>query len=215
MFRRPPDQISEQEQQALFRQMLASSGPQPQPGGMPNKQQQGPETDDPIMQMMQQMMGGAGGGAFGQGGDFPAGLASMFGGQQAKETGRGDQYIWRIVHAVCAFAIAFYAVFALPFSGSQLARSASAGDSGLPTIFYMFMTTELVLQTSRYFMDQGKLPASGILATVGNFLPPPYSGYVRLISRYSAIWTTIVTDAMVIVFVLGFTAWLKGDLGAA
>jgi len=59
-------------------------------------------------------------------------------------------------------------------------------------------------------MERGKVAQGGILATVSNFLPMPYKGYVSLIARYSGIYTTIVEDAMVIVFVLGCVAWWHG-----
>lgn len=169
-----------------------------------------------MAQMMEMLLGGAGmdGAA---GGGLPAGLAAMFGGQGAEgtqEEGRSYQYVWRIVHAVIALAIGLYAAFVLPFTGTAMARESSIGSTGLPRIFYMFVTAELVLQTSRYFTDQGRLPASGILAGAAKLLPQPYAGYARLISRYSIIWTTVVTDAMVIVFVLGCVAWWNGPLDA-
>jgi hypothetical protein len=33
---------------------------------------------------------------------------------------------------------------------------------------------------------------------------------VRTIGRYSVIYTTVVSDAMVVVFILGATSWWKG-----
>lgn len=174
--------------------------------------------EDPMAQMMEMLMGGAGMGGMG-GTDGPlAGLSSMFGGQQARVTANSTQYIWRIVHAVIALVIGLYAAFGLTFTGSEYERVATSGPGRVggtvPRIFVMFVTAELVLQASRYFVDQGKPPATGILATVGRFLPQPIMGYVLLLSSWSVIWFTIVSDAMVIVFILGCVAWWNGPLPA-
>jgi hypothetical protein len=45
---------------------------------------------------------------------------------------------------------------------------------------------------------------------VAGILPAPYSGYVRTVGRYSVIYSTVVSDAMVVVFVLGATSWWRG-----
>jgi hypothetical protein len=76
----------------------------------------------------------------------------------------------------------------------------------------MFATFEVVLQSSRFFIERGQLQGSGILSTVGGMLPEPYSGYVRLIGRYSVIYSTVVSDAMVVVFVLGAASWWRGGV---
>ena len=76
--------------------------------------------------------------------------------------------------------------------------------------FYLFATFEVVLQSSRYFIERGQLQGSGILSTVAGILPAPYSGYVRTVGRYSVIYSTVVSDAMVVVFVLGATSWWRG-----
>lgn len=161
-----------------------------------------------MAQMMQQLLQGTG--MEGSGGGLPAGLSAMLGGQQQQEEGRSDQYIWRIIHAMISFAIGVYAAFFMSFTGSEFERTSSTEQGVLPRIFYMFVTAELVLQTSRYFMDKGRLPTSGMLMGLGQMLPEPISGYLRLISRYSIIWTTIVSDAMVIVFILGCMTWWHG-----
>lgn len=201
-----------QDQQELLRQLLAGTNPQPQPDGFPNQQM--PGADDPLMQMMQQMMGGPGGPGLGGPGatnGLPPGLAGMFGGQTTtQQPVSGADYIWRIVHALFALALGLYAVIKLPFTGTETARVEFTQDSQGSRLFWIFATTELVLQSSRYFLDQGQLPPSGIISTIGMMLPEPYAGYVRTFSRYSVIWTTIVSDAMVVVFILGCMAWWQG-----
>ncbi|KAL9051081.1 MAG: hypothetical protein Q9162_006254 [Coniocarpon cinnabarinum] len=202
MFQRPL-QNEAMDQQEMFRRMLRA-GADDDPGA------QGQE-EDPMMKMMQQMMG-----TFGADGQQSAGmppnLTNMFGGGQDQEqpqVSSGD-YIWRIVHALFSLLLGIYTVTTLAFTGSSLSRSQYATDPIGPRLFWMFATAELVLQTTRYFVDRGKLPPSSFLGKIAAFLPEPYAGYLRLLNRYSIIYTTVVSDALVVVFVLGCFAWWKG-----
>ena len=184
---------------------------------------------DPMMAMMQQMMGGAGGmpGGPGQGppGDLPPGLANMFSamsGAGAPEPSpeQSSAWVWRLVHSLFSLGLAVYIVFRTPFTGTKLSRTAAPGDDWMQEsiqgetfahFFYLFATFEVILQSSRYFIEKGRLQGSGILSTIGGFLPEPYAGYVRVLGRYSVIYSTVVSDAMVVVFVLGAASWWNGD----
>ena len=177
-----------------------------------------------MMAMLQQMMGGGAGPMPGMPGDLPPGLANMFAamnGAAAPEPSpdQPTAWIWRLVHSICSLALAVYIVLQTPFTGSQLSRDAFLNDDwtapSTPTqnvahFFYLFATFEVVLQSSRYFIEKGQLQGSGILSTVAGILPAPYAGYVRTIGRYSVIYSTVVSDAMVVVFVLGATSWWRG-----
>lgn len=210
MFQRQPPSANGQDPQALFRQMLMASGAQDQgaPGAAGG---QAPGSEDPMMQMMQQLLGGAGGGADGSsGGGLPPGLANMFGGQQQSEPDTYANNIWRIVHAAFSLLLGLYAAVNFTFTGSKAARSQYAVEGVASQLFWIFATIELLLQSSRYFIDGGKLPVSGIMGGLGQMLPEPYANYVRIFSRYSIIYTTVVSDAMVVIFVLGCVAWWKG-----
>lgn len=195
----------------------------------------GPPQDDPMMAMLQQMMGGGPGGMPGMPGgpgqagaspgDLPPGLANIFsamnGGAAAPEPSpeQSSAWIWRLVHSVFSLGLAIYIVLQTPFTGSKIARdnlldedwtAQSTPAQTFAHFFYLFATFEVVLQSSRYFIEKGQLQGSGILSTVAGILPPPYGGYVRTIGRYSVIYSTIVSDAMVVVFVLGATSWWRG-----
>lgn len=193
----------------MFRQMLMSQeyNADGQPGTTPQTSRE--QTDDPIMRMMEQMMGGAGSEASGA---IPPGLANMFGAgtPQQQEPADAANRIWRIVHAMCALLLAFYAVSASTFNGSKLARASLTDGAAMPQLFWMFTTIQLVLQSSRYFIDRGQLQVPGIFGTVASFLPAPYSDYLRMVARYGTIYTTIVSDAMIIIFVFGCMAWWNG-----
>jgi hypothetical protein len=185
-----------------------------------------------MMAMMQQMMGGAGGmpGAPGQAGgppgDLPPGLANLFsamGGSGAAPEPSPEQssaWIWRLVHSFFSLGLAIYIVLRTPFTGTKLSRTAAPGDDWMQEsvrgatfahFFYLFAVTEVFLQSSRYFVEKGRLQGSGILSTVAAFLPEPYAGYVRVVGRYTVIYSTVVSDAMVVVFVLGAASWWNGD----
>lgn len=164
-----------------------------------------------------------------QPGDVPPGLANLFsamGGGAAASEPSSDQssaWLWRLVHALFSFGLAVYIVSRTPFTGSKLSRefhgdnddwtSDTVSNDTFAHFFYLFATFEVVLQTSRYYIERGQLQGSGILSTVGQLLPEPYAGYVRVVGRYSVIYSTVVSDAMVVVFVLGFASWWRG--GAA
>jgi hypothetical protein len=158
--------------------------------------------------------------------DLPPGLANMFAAMQGGPTAepspeQSSAWIWRLVHSLFSFALAIYIVLQTPFTGSELARHSQSLHNDDWTVqptpaqnfarfFYLFATFEVVMQSSRYFIEKGQLQGGGMLSTVAGILPPPYGGYVRTIGRYSVIWSTVVSDAMVVVFVLGATSWWKG-----
>ncbi|KAF2760553.1 hypothetical protein EJ05DRAFT_498512 [Pseudovirgaria hyperparasitica] len=196
--------------------------------------------DDPQMRMLQQMLGGfdpnAAGGA-GAGGDplagLPPGMQQMMaamtggtgmGGPQETAPVPTTTYVWRIVHAVFALGLAVYIASQTAFTGAKSARRSAQNDGGFglddfelvndvgKRLFWLFATAEVVLQSSRYFLERGALPQSGIFGMLSSVLPEPFSGYVRVVGRYSVIYTTVVADAMVVVFVLGCVAWWRGGI---
>jgi hypothetical protein len=166
--------------------------------------------DDPMMKMMQQMMGGIPGEGAGGMPSFP--------GAPVPADQDPYAYLWRIVHAVFALGLGFYIAFATTFTGTKFERDLSAmgsTESGVSAasvhFFWIFATAELLLQSSRFFLEKGKVQQGGWMGTIMGFLPEPYKGYLGLILRYSRIWTTISGDAMVCVFVLGVCAWLRSN----
>ncbi|KXL43548.1 hypothetical protein M433DRAFT_5517 [Acidomyces richmondensis BFW] len=192
-------------------------------------QQQGGD-DDPMVKMMQQfsnIIGGSGNAEDPNSQsqtqqDLPPLLKAMLKGQaqtekeSAQAPTKGSAYVWRIVHAVFAFSLAIYIASTSSFNGTKLARSqteyGTSSDAELGhRLFIIFTSVELVLQSSRYFIERGQLQGSGIVATIANsgILPDPYAGYVRTLGRYMTIAQTIVSDAMVVVFVFGALAWWR------
>ncbi|PVI05933.1 hypothetical protein DM02DRAFT_639019 [Periconia macrospinosa] len=188
---------------------------------------QPPQSDQDMMAMMAQIMGGGTGAIPGSGTPGASGqndmLANLLSGMQGGEPPppspeKSSAWLWRLVHALFSLGLAIYIVLQTPFTGSKLARTIQEKDEWEETrtestfshFFYLFATFEIVLQTSRYFIEKGQLQGSGILSSIAQFLPPPYAGYVRVIGRYSVIYSTVVSDAMVVVFVLGAASYFNG-----
>ncbi|KAK4637841.1 uncharacterized protein CLAFUR5_00893 [Fulvia fulva] len=187
----------------------------------------GGQEEDPMAKMMQQMMS-----IMGQGGgdpndpnskppELPPMLANMLSGQKAddvKEPATSSAYIWRIVHAIFSFVLASYICLTSTFNGSKLARSENVytQDAGYglgPRLFVIFTSAELVLQSTRYFMEKGQMQSGGMLAGIVNsgMIPQPYANYIRIAGRYITIAQTVFADVMVVVFVLGCMAWWTGN----
>ncbi|EME49826.1 hypothetical protein DOTSEDRAFT_68576 [Dothistroma septosporum NZE10] len=191
------------------------------------QQSQDGEEEDPMAKMMQQMMS-----MMGQGGgnphdpnskppELPPMLANMLSGQQAddvKEPATVSAYVWRVVHAIFSFVLASYICLTSTFNGSKLARGENvytheAGYGLGPRLFIIFTSAELVLQSTRYFMERGQMQSGGMLAGITNsgMIPQRYANYIRIAGRYITIAQTVFADVMVVVFVLGCMAWWTGN----
>jgi len=189
----------------------------------------GSAEDDPMVKMMQQITGLMGGNPQNpndpnQQPEIPPMLQALMGGgrkEQQKAPETGSAYLWRIVHTLFAFTLAIYITMTSTFNGSKLARSQSvytdeAGYGFGPRLFIIFTSVQLLLQSTRYFLEKGQLQGSGMFATVANsgMVPEPYAHYIRTAGRYVGILRTIISDAMVVVFVFGALAWWRGMAAA-
>ncbi|KAF4450986.1 hypothetical protein F53441_5977 [Fusarium austroafricanum] len=190
--------------------------------------------EDPMMKMMSQLMAGAGlppgsmppfpgmpGVAPGQGPSVPP----------AAVRNSASTNLWRILHALVALGLGFYIVILSPFTGSKIERERAvlagttpadpliaAAEPELETelehrkklFFWTFATAETLLLTTRFFLDRRGNPPSGIVGTVVQFLPQPAKGCVEIVMRYGQIFTTVRSDMLACIFVLGAVAWFKG-----
>jgi hypothetical protein len=125
-------------------------------------------------------------------------------------------YVWKALHACFAIALAIYIVVTTSFVGTRAARRqeppavhVAPGISGV-NFFWLFATIELLLQSTRFFLEKGRAPQESWLGKIARLLPPPFAGYLAVSARYSVIYTMIVQDGMLIVFVLGCVAWWNG-----
>ncbi|KAL8915119.1 MAG: hypothetical protein Q9171_000422 [Xanthocarpia ochracea] len=205
----------------LLRRAPSPQGAQSRPG-----QQQAGDQDDPMVRMLQQMMGGISGAEGDDRNGLPPDLAALLGGGVAAyepgtagqgKVGKGESvegYLWKIAHAVFALMLGIYITVVTTFNGASYSGMktvpGSIDEETGHRLFWIFATAEVVLQTSRYFLEKGTITQSGWIGMVTQMLPEPWKTYAGLVTRYSGIWTTVVEDAMIVVFVLGCVAWWKG-----
>lgn len=171
-------------------------------------------------------------GLFGAGG--PDGLQA----QQAAAVTDKSANIWRLLHAAFALGLGLYIALSTTFTGTKTERdfgaissTSTVTTSGIKTeddfgdfvvdggaqsieqtrayFFYLFTSIETVLLTTRYFLDKHRAPPSGIVATIAGFLPGRLGSGVRHALRYGEIFSTVRSDALVCVFVLGVCCWLR------
>lgn len=183
--------------------------------------------DDPIMKMMSQMMGGAGAGGTG----FPPGsspfpgmpaMSGMPGQPQPVAQGPSSYHtFWRLIHTIVALGLGLYVAFLTPFTGTKIERESAAmahaqhlavddeNEHNKRMFFWLFATSEAVLLTTRFFFDKGRAPPPGIMWTIVGFVPEPFKGYLSVVLRYGQYFTTVRTDILTCMFVLGVCSWLR------
>ena len=212
---------------AELRALLRAGAPPP---GIDHESGQGGQTDDPMVKMLSQLMGGMTPGADGSappdGNGLPPGLAAMMGvgagapGSTQPEGGTYD-YVWKILHASFAFALGVYVTgtstaFAGPvvrIPGKLADESVVAGRNRV-NLFWAFATAELILQSARYFLERGRTGSGigGWMGMASGLLGEPWGSYVRLLARYSGIWSTIVEDGCMLIFIVGVVSWWNGAI---
>ena len=211
-----PGQSQEQDDDPMMRllhQMMGGIAGEP-----------GVELDGRLKKKKNDMLSSTGGG----GSASMPGIGSPGQQQGASVVANKSAYVWRILHALSALMLGIYLVSHASFtSSSRLTPGRSIGqpptspvsgtvetDQPVTNMFWIFATAELVLQGSRFVLEQGKdCSQGGWLHLIGGVLPEPWRGWARLTEQYSGIWKTLAEDAMVVVFVLGIVGWWRGMEG--
>jgi hypothetical protein len=196
--------------------MDPNGGRQGQPGA--GAAGEAPGEEDPIMKMMAQMMGGGAGGpgglpGFPPGGAFP-GMPGFPGQQQQVQ--KPDPYtsLWRVLHAVVALGLGLYIAILTPFTGTKAERDTDAlsdeeNEHRKRLFFWVFATAESLLLSTRFFLDKGRTPPTGIAWTVVGYLPQPFAGYASHALRYGGMFATVRADILACMFVLGVCSWWR------
>lgn len=213
-----------------LRQMMLGFDPS-MAGGGPG----GPDGEDPMMKMLTQMLGPGAvppnfGGANGAGAANPfAGganpFAAMGGMQPPQQAAAPDTYaaMWRLLHFVLAAGLGLYIALLTSFGGSKIERERAAfaattagegvgeGEDVLRRYFFWtFGTAETILLTTRFLLEGRRGAPPGILGTVLGFLPEgKMKSMVGTGLKYSRIFSTVRSDILVCVFVLGICSWLR------
>ncbi|KAG0251209.1 hypothetical protein BG011_007785 [Mortierella polycephala] len=146
-------------------------------------------------------------GGFGTG--VPPGFTPII--PQADTTARW----WKLLHLVLSFLLGIGVVYREYRRQGDLERfDGLATDKPLPygvyqvepiPVFWYFVTMELILQSSRMFLHGITASPSSTLATIAGFLPEPFADAIRVFMRYRLIWSSLVQDLSVVVFIVGVT----------
>ncbi|KAL7963570.1 hypothetical protein V8C34DRAFT_265975 [Trichoderma compactum] len=216
----PEPSLSEEQ----LRQMMLGLDPPDQAG--PGVGATGPGLppgmeDDPIMKMMSQMMSAGSIPGFGgaDGASNPFANMNLPQQQAAVQLPKASSVsFWRLIHALVAVGLGLFFVLTTNFSGSKVERerTALAFDQEVDEeterrknlFFWAFATAEVLLLSTRFFLDKRSTNATGFVATAISYLPQPYRGYIEVGQRYFQIFSAVRTDILTCVFVLGVVSWL-------
>ncbi|KAF9081757.1 hypothetical protein BGX23_000473 [Mortierella sp. AD031] len=122
---------------------------------------------------------------------------------------------WKLLHFVLSVLFGLGVVYAEYSRQGDFGRfDALATDKPMPygvyqvapmPVFWYFVTMQLILQTTRMVLHGVTASPSSTLGTIAGFLPPPFSDMIRIFMRYRLIWSSMVNDLSVIVFIIGLT----------
>ncbi|CAO3630124.1 unnamed protein product [Cunninghamella echinulata] len=118
---------------------------------------------------------------------------------------------WNILHLLSMILLGFYAIY-LEWSTMGMNRLALLlqSNSGLSysgihvPLFWYFVTIELCLQSARLFYQKGGIATNSTLGAIATQLPSPFNNIITVLLRYRLIWSCLVQDCCVLVFIIGF-----------
>ncbi|KAG0328193.1 suppressor of loss of ypt1, partial [Podila humilis] len=126
---------------------------------------------------------------------------------------------WKLLHFVFSLLLGLGVVYQEYRRSGDLDRfdslatdkplSFSASQVAAIPVFWYFITMELILQSTRMFLQGVTASPSSTLGTIAGFLPPPFSDAIRVFMRYRLIWSSLVSDLTVVVFIVGMTITLS------
>ncbi|KAI8089259.1 uncharacterized protein BX664DRAFT_263269 [Halteromyces radiatus] len=119
---------------------------------------------------------------------------------------------WNLIHLLSMLILGFYAVYmewaAVGMTRmAQLLQATSNDIYGLShsgPLFWYFATIELCLQSARMFYQQGTMASNSTLGALATQLPPPLNNIITVFLRYRLIWSCLVQDCCILVFIIGF-----------
>ncbi|KAG0273164.1 hypothetical protein BGZ95_011020 [Linnemannia exigua] len=122
---------------------------------------------------------------------------------------------WKLLHFALSVIFGLGVVYAEYRRQGDLGRfDALATDRPMPygvyqvapmPVFWYFVTMQLILQSTRMVLHGVTASPSSTLGAIAGFLPPPFSDMIRIFMRYRLIWSSMVNDLSVIVFIVGLT----------
>ncbi|CAG8619133.1 283_t:CDS:2 [Ambispora leptoticha] len=181
----------EEQQQQLFQSSLLSSS-----------EETSPQTMFPFLSPEMRLLGST----------FGIGI----GGQNNSKNSRAKT--WQLIHFVVTFSLALYIVsYKLLFGVNSWhhfnyliydnPNYLSNNELSIP-LFWYFITLELILHATRFFLDQQQLQENKPFHDSINFvpnLPYPLPQVITILMRYRLIWNNFWEDLCTMVFVFGIT----------
>ncbi|KAI8381029.1 uncharacterized protein BYT42DRAFT_530656 [Radiomyces spectabilis] len=161
------------------------------------------------------------------GGQFPfnpAFLSNMQQQQQQQQTvADTSKKYWQLLHLIAMIWLGCYAVY-MEWTKVGIERFASLlwtnpnemghlayADVHVP-LFWYFVTVELLLQTGRMVYQKGTMASTSTLGALAAQLPSPFGNIVTVALRYRLIWSCLVQDCCILVFIIGLAELLSASL---
>ncbi|KAG0174978.1 hypothetical protein DFQ30_001453 [Apophysomyces sp. BC1015] len=145
------------------------------------------------------------------GGQFPfnpAFLANMQQQPQEQTVDPSNKY-WNLLHFVSMIWLGFYAVYvewttagSERFASLLSSNPRDEGNLSYPAIHF----------AARMLYQQGHMNTNSTLGSIAAQLPPPFSIIITVILRYRLIWSCLVQDCCILVFVIGLAEVLSAVL---
>ncbi|KAI8075089.1 hypothetical protein BC940DRAFT_224543, partial [Gongronella butleri] len=116
---------------------------------------------------------------------------------------------WNLLHLVSMLILGLYAVYkewtlvGVDRLASLLEHSSDYTLQGGQPLFWYFATIQVALQSARFASQQGTMASTSTLAAIATQLPPPLNNIVTVFMRYRLIWSCLVQDICVLLFILG------------
>ena len=119
---------------------------------------------------------------------------------------------WTLVHFLSNFLLAIYLGLHrgnnINFTAEDSVE-ASAEETSPARLLWYFATLELILQSSRFFLETRVPPAPSKIVSYASLLPQPFAGYIITGVRYLRIIQTIAKDFCLLLFIAGVASFLN------
>ncbi|ORZ01115.1 hypothetical protein BCR43DRAFT_469581 [Syncephalastrum racemosum] len=147
----------------------------------------------------------------------PALLASLQGNTEQEQEDTTTKY-WNLLHFVSMLWLGIYAVYTEWHKGgyerfASLLTTNPAQITQYPSVqfplFWYFVTLELMMQSARMMYQQGPTSRRSMLSGIIQQLPPQIANVANIGLRYWLIFSFLIKDCLVLVFVIGFAELLS------
>lgn len=119
---------------------------------------------------------------------------------------------WTLIHVLSSLLLALYVGLhrgnKIAFNDDESVEASVEAASPARLLWY-FATLELVLQSSRFFLEHKLPPPPSKIAGYASLLPQPFAGYIITGLRYLRIIKTIAQDFCILLFIAGIASMFQ------